>query len=231
MSGRSEPYIVYYLQGRLLYSLLFLRSSSIQSITLLCQRTFEHNSPEKERCMLRRVVITGLGVLAPNGKGKEEFWNATTAGLSGVRRISRFDASRLPTQIAGEISDFDPEAFGLTPAEYTHLGRGTQLALAAANLALHDARLSNMLSEEERDATGVYMGSAMTSVEEAEHLWVQFTDGGAHSPRLTNKSEFVSAAPLMTHAPAAAIAVHHSLHGPCTSFTTACSAGADAIGQ
>ena len=181
--------------------------------------------------MLRRVVITGLGVLAPNGKGREEFWNATIAGLSGVRRISRFDASRLTTQIAGEIPDFDPEAFGLTPEEYTHLGRGTQLALAAANLALHDAGLSNRLSEEERDATGVYMGSAMTSVEEAEHLWVQFTDGGAHSPRLTTKSEFVSAIPLMTHAPAAAIAVHHRLHGPCTSFTTACSAGADAIGQ
>ena len=75
------------------------------------------------------------------------------------------------------------------------------------------------------------MGSAMTSVEEAEHLWVQFTDGGTHSPRLTNKSDFVSAIPLITHAPAAAIAIHHRLHGPCTSFTTACSAGADAIGQ
>src|SRR5437588_5970778 len=186
---------------------------------------------EKERCMQRRVVITGLGVLAPNGKGKEEFWQATIAGRSGVRRISRFDAGRLPTQIAGEILDFAPETFGLTAEEYMDLGRGTQFALAAANLALQDAGLPNTLSEEERDTTGVYMGSAMTSVEEAEHLWVQFTDGGAHSPRLTNKSEFVSAAPLITHSPAAAIAVHHGLHGPCTSFTTACSAGADAIGQ
>lgn len=181
--------------------------------------------------MLRRVVITGLGVLAPNGKGKEEFWNANVAGRSGIRRISRFDASRLPTQIAGEIADLDPEAFGLTPEEYTHLGRGTQFAIAAANLALQDTGLPSTLTEEERDATGVYIGSTMTSVEEAEHLWAQFTNGGAHSPRLTNKSELVSAIPLMTHAPAAAIAVHHRLHGPCTSFTTACSAGADAIGQ
>jgi 3-oxoacyl-(acyl-carrier-protein) synthase len=181
--------------------------------------------------MPRRVVITGLGVLAPNGKGKEEFWQATIAGRSGVGRISRFDASQLPTHIAGEISDFDPETFGLRPEEYMDLGRGTQFALAAANLAIQDAGLTNTLSQEERDATGVYMGSAMTSVEEAEHLWVQFTDGGLHSPRLTNKSELVSATPLMTHAPSAAIAVHHGLHGPCTSFTTACSAGADAIGQ
>jgi 3-oxoacyl-(acyl-carrier-protein) synthase len=181
--------------------------------------------------MLRRVVITGLGILAPNGKGKEEFWKANIGGRSGVRRISRFDASRLPTHIAGEIRDFDPETFGLTPEEYTYLGRGTQFALAAANLALQDAGLPNTPSEEERDATGVYMGSAMTSVEEAEQLWVLLTDGGAHSPRLINKSEFISSTLLMTHAPAAAIAVHHRLHGPCTSFTTACSAGADAIGQ
>src|SRR5205085_1476239 len=115
--------------------------------------------------------------------------------------------------------------------EYMDLGRGTQFALAAANLALQDAGLAVTLRQEERETIGVYMGSAMTSVDEAEHLWVQFTDGGAHSPRLTNKSEWISATPLMTLAPAAAIAVHHHLHGPCTSFTTACSAGADAIGQ
>src|SRR5689334_22025911 len=102
-------------------------TTSVRPRAIHCADAEVVPTTEKERCMLRRVVITGLGVLAPNGKGKEEFWNATITGLSGVRRISRFDASRLTTQIAGEIPDFDPEAFGLTPEEYTHLGRGTQL--------------------------------------------------------------------------------------------------------
>ena len=69
----------------------------------------------------RRVVITGLGVLAPNGIGKEAFWQACLAGRSGIRQISRFDASTLPTRIAGEIPDFNPEALGLTPEECIHL--------------------------------------------------------------------------------------------------------------
>jgi 3-oxoacyl-(acyl-carrier-protein) synthase len=71
----------------------------------------------------RRVVITGLGVLAPNGIGKEAFWQECLAGRSGIRQISRFDASTLPTRIAGEIPDFNPEALGLTPEECIHLKR------------------------------------------------------------------------------------------------------------
>src|SRR5205807_4839880 len=81
--------------------------------------------------MQRRVVITGLGVLAANGTGKTDFWQASITGQSGIRRITRFDASPLPTQIAGEIANFDPQALGLTQEECSSLDRGTQLALAA----------------------------------------------------------------------------------------------------
>ncbi len=62
--------------------------------------------------MFRRVVITGLGVVACNGIGKEDFWSACVAGRSGIRGITRFDASPLSSQIAGEIANFDPEALG-----------------------------------------------------------------------------------------------------------------------
>src|SRR5216683_2292013 len=58
----------------------------------------------------RRIVITGLGVLACNGIGKEDFWQACISGRSGIRHITRFDASSLSAQIAGEIAHFDPEA-------------------------------------------------------------------------------------------------------------------------
>ena len=179
----------------------------------------------------RRVVITGLGVLAPNGIGKEAFWQACLAGRSGIRQISRFDASTLPTRIAGEIPDFNPEALGLTPEECIHLDRSTQLAIAAANLALQDAHLINALTEEERDRIGVFMGAAMASIEEGESLWVQLTNGGTQPLGAITEDIWFSDSLFLNNASAAAIAAHHQLHGPSTVISTGCSAGADAIGQ
>src|SRR5207302_10263199 len=132
--------------------------------------------------MLRRVVITGLGVLACNGIGKEDFWNACVAGRSGIKRITRFDASALPAQIAGEITNFDPEVLGLTPIQCHLTDRNTQLALATANLALQDAGLLDTLSDEQPKEIGVYMGSAMASSEEAQWLWAEMTKPGSHAP-------------------------------------------------
>jgi len=180
--------------------------------------------------MQRRVVITGIGVIAANGIGKEQFWDACVAGRSGIRRITRFDASPLPSKIAGEIPDFDPQALGLTPTESQHLDRGAQLGIAAANLALQDASLLNDLSATERDAAGVFMGAAMASIEEGEALWVQATNRGTRFPCYPSDG-FIPPTLLLTHIPAAAIATHHQLHGPSMVISTGCSAGADAIGQ
>jgi 3-oxoacyl-(acyl-carrier-protein) synthase len=168
--------------------------------------------------------------VAPNGIGKENFWHACIAGRSGIRHITHFDASRLPTQIAGEVTNFRPEALGLTQDECASLDWAAQYAVAASNLALEDAGLLNALSEEEGNSIGIAMGSAMASVEGAEILWAQYTNNGTRPPRLTQGDRIVPT-PLMTHASGVAIAAHHHLHGPCLSLTTACSAGADAIGE
>ena len=181
--------------------------------------------------MKRRVVITGLGVVAPNGIGKQAFWDANVAGRSGIKAISRFDASALPTRIAGEVTDFDPLTYGLAPLECSYMDRGTQFAVAASTLALDDGNLTS-ISGDERDRTGVYIGNAMAYVEEAEKFWVKLTDKGAHEPRLSEEQrEFIPAALMMTHASATTIATHHQLHGPCMVIATGCSAGADAIGE
>lgn len=204
--------------------------------------------------MQRRVVITGLGVVAPTGTGREDFWNACVAGRSGIRRVTRFDATPLPSQIAGEVPHFDPEQLGLTRDEVFHLDRSTQFALAAANLALQDAALTSApgdekqhspidayrhkdalqqspytLSEEEHNRMGVYMGSAMSDVEEGEKLWVQLIQ--RHTTPDILMSDDIPASLLMTNASATSIAAHHQLHGPCTVISTGCSAGSDAIGQ
>ncbi|MEO8970677.1 MAG: beta-ketoacyl-[acyl-carrier-protein] synthase family protein [Ktedonobacteraceae bacterium] len=180
--------------------------------------------------MQRRVVITGLGVLAANGTGKENFWQACLAGSSGIRRITRFDASNLPTQIAGEIQDFDPYAFGLTAEESVNLDRGTQLALAAANLALEDGGFAGELSESEHEATGVCIGTAMAAVDEGENMWMRLTHNDTQTP--TDIPDAINTAMfVMAYVPSAAIAAHHQLYGPCSTISTGCSAGADAIGQ
>src|SRR5689334_21355719 len=94
----------------------------------------------------RRIVITGLGVVAPNGIGKENFWQACISGRSGVRHITLFDASSLPTRIAGEVVGFDPISSGLSQEEIEIFDRGTQFAVAAANLAYSDSGLPGELS-------------------------------------------------------------------------------------
>src|SRR6266702_4305804 len=180
--------------------------------------------------MQRRVVVTGLGVLAANGIGKEDFWQACISGRSGIQRITRFDPSSLSSQIAGEIANFDPQALGLTSKERVNMDRGTQLGLAAANLAMQDAGLINELSEEERDRSGVFMGTAIASMENGEKLWVQLRSQGVE-PLSTEISGAIPAGLRMINAPATAVAAHHQFHGPSTVIATGCSAGADAIGQ
>lgn len=180
----------------------------------------------------RRVVVTGLGVVAPNGIGKEEFWNASIMGRSGVGPIVRFDPSKLSSQIAGQVPDFDAYGLGLTQTEATYLDRGTQFAIAASNLALQDAQLLNTLTAEERDHAGVFMGTALASLEAGEKWFTRLTNNGAREPLPANNTdEFIPATLVMTHAAASSIAAHHQLHGPCTVIATGCSAGADAIGQ
>src|SRR5262249_28977243 len=106
-----------------------------------------------------RVVITGMGVVSPNGIGNEAFCRAVLAGKSGVKRITRFDASSLPVQIAGEIQDFDEFAW-IDVHERKHVSRAVPLAIAASSEALSDAEIDpQQLSMEEKRAIGVILGS------------------------------------------------------------------------
>src|SRR5215813_2704927 len=88
--------------------------------------------------MHKRVVITGIGVVSPNGMGKVEFCRAILAGKSGVKHIARFDPFDLPVRIAGEIPDFDELAW-VDARERKHVSRVVPLAIAASTEALRDA--------------------------------------------------------------------------------------------
>jgi len=124
---------------------------------------------------MRRVVITGWGVVSPNGIGKTAFCRAILSGMSGIRRISRFDPSDLPVRIAGEIPDFD-ELSQVDAYERKHVSRSVPLALAASREALADAALDPMrMSLSEQRQIGVLLGTgggAQDFSEEQYRLWL-----------------------------------------------------------
>src|SRR5262245_30795517 len=92
---------------------------------------------------MRRVVITGLGIVAPNGIGKDAFWNACVEGRSGISPISSFDASRHPVRIAGEVKDFDVTPYLVNGLRKNAkiMSRAARFGLGAAALALQDSGL------------------------------------------------------------------------------------------
>ena len=109
--------------------------------------------------MTQRVVITGMGVVSPNGIGREAFWRATREGVSGVRVIQSFDPDDLQVRIAGEIPDFDEDAY-VEPKYRPHVSRAVALARAAAGEALEDAGIAaEKLRRDELRKIGVLVGS------------------------------------------------------------------------
>src|SRR6266478_396901 len=124
--------------------------------------------------MVPRVVITGLGVVSPNGIGQDAFTRAILAGTSGVKRISRFDPCTLPVKIAGEIPEFDELAW-VDARERKHVSRVVPLAVAASAEALENAGLdAPKMSLAEQREIGIILGSgggAQEFSEEQYRLW------------------------------------------------------------
>jgi 3-oxoacyl-[acyl-carrier-protein] synthase II len=109
--------------------------------------------------MARRVVVTGIGAVSPNGVGRENFWRATRNGVSGVRRISLFDPSEHAVQVAGEVVDFDEHRY-VEPKDRPHVSRAAPLAVAAVEEALLDAGLdSGSMTRDQLRRIGVIVGS------------------------------------------------------------------------
>ena len=127
--------------------------------------------------MRRRIVITGMGCVSPNGVGNEAFAKAALAGISGGRKISHFDASGIPVQIAGEVHDFDELAW-VDKKERRNVGRVLPLAIAAATEALTDAGIDTAslpLSESQR--MGVILGTGGGAQEFTEEQYRIFYNG------------------------------------------------------
>ncbi|PIQ97851.1 MAG: beta-ketoacyl synthase, partial [Nitrospinae bacterium CG11_big_fil_rev_8_21_14_0_20_56_8] len=128
----------------------------------------------------RKVVLTGFGVVSPNGMGKDEFWRNTCEGVSGIGRISSFDPSHLSCQIAGEVTPFDPE--DLYPRhDLKKLPRAVPLAVAATREALDDAGIAvKSFGDEEREGFGVLVGSGGAGFDFSEKQFEIYFSGKTH---------------------------------------------------
>jgi 3-oxoacyl-[acyl-carrier-protein] synthase II len=174
--------------------------------------------------MLPRVVITGMGVVSPNGIGKEAFCRAILAGKSGVKRISRFDPSGLPVHIAGEIPEFDELAW-VDARERKHVSRVVPLAIAASTEAIRDAGLEpEAMSMEEKREIGVILGTgggAQEFSEEQYRLW--------HSGHVKQVSVFCIPSGTMGTL-SSEISMRFGFRGYSHVVTAGCTSSTDAIG-
>lgn len=169
-----------------------------------------------------RVVITGLGAITPLGVTIDEIWNNLIEGRSGVRKITQFDASELPCQIAGEIPDFNPTNY-IDKKEARRLARSAQIALAAAMNAVEDADLPATMSEPERAA--VYFGTGIGGLDVFEDSNRIF-----HTKGYSRVNPFALPGTI-PNMPAFAIGRQFQCLGPNFTITTACATGTQAIGE
>lgn len=170
----------------------------------------------------RRVVITGLGVVTPLGTGLERFWSGLLAGKSGIRRITQFDASSLPCQIAGEIPDFRAEDY-IPAKEARRMARASQIALAASQQAVDDSALPMPFPEPERLA--VSMGTAIGGIDKAIEGYLLYLQ---HGLGRVNPFTVPASVPNM---PSFHVADRFGALGPNRTVVTACATGTQAVGE
>jgi len=171
--------------------------------------------------MEKRIVITGIGVLASNGIGKEEFWNNLKNGVSGIKPVTLFDTSKTRCKLAGEISNFKPEDF-LGKKGLRNLNRATKLALVAAKLATDDSEFQ--ITEENTDDVGVSLGTTLGSVWSISEFDKESLRGG---PRSVNPAHFPN---TVMNSPASQISIRFNIQGFNTTISSGFASSLDAIG-
>jgi beta-ketoacyl-acyl-carrier-protein synthase II len=169
----------------------------------------------------KRVVITGIGVVAPNGVGIENFWDSLVHGRSGVRKITYFDASSYPSQVAGEVKDFNPLDH-MSPKSARRMDRFAQFAVACTRMALDDAKIN--ISNNSSDQIGISLASALGGMPAAEEQHSIFLEKGLKrvDPLLATK--------LFLGAATSQVSIEFGIKGHSNTIAGACSAGTDSIG-
>ncbi|MFB4279810.1 beta-ketoacyl synthase [Nonomuraea sp. MTCD27] len=175
----------------------------------------------------RRVVITGLGVVAPGGIGVKPFWDFLLSGATATRTISTFDPSPFRSQIAAEC-DFDPELAGLSAQDADRLDRAAQFAVVGCREAVADAGLR--IDEAAAHRAGVALGSAVGCTQKLESEYVAISGGGAtwevdHTRASSHLYDY-----FVPSSMAAELAWAAGAEGPVSIVSAGCTSGIDAVG-
>jgi 3-oxoacyl-[acyl-carrier-protein] synthase II len=171
---------------------------------------------------MKRVVITGMGVLAPNGNSVGEMWESLCNGRSGIGCVSRFDASSFSSRIGGEVKGFDPGRW-ISPKEAKRMDRFAQFAVCASRMAVSDAGID--LEREEPQRIAISVGSAIGGIQTIEE---QHSLMATRGPQRI--SPFFIPMILINMAPGL-IAMQLKLRGPSYSIVSGCASAAHAIGE
>ncbi len=171
--------------------------------------------------MERRIAVTGIGLITPLGVGNKETWDAICEGRSGVKTIERFDPSEHKTQIAGEITNFNPEDF-MNPKDARKTDRFIQYAVSSTKLALEDADLE--ITEELSPRVGTLIGTGIGGMETFVNtvLLMEEKGPGRLSPFFIPN--------IITNLAAGHVSITYNAKGPNCATTTACAASAHALG-
>jgi 3-oxoacyl-[acyl-carrier-protein] synthase II len=172
---------------------------------------------------MRRVVVTGLGLLTPVGTGVEECWKNLMEGRSGIGPITLFDTEKFETKFAGEVKGFDPKAY-MEAKKVKEMGRFAQLAVGAGVLAWEDAGLGT-LDDAARDRIGCIIGVGLGGIDFIENNTKVLYEKG---PRRVSPY-FIPG--TIANMAAGQLAIRLGLRGPNYCTTSACSSGAHAIGE
>ncbi len=170
----------------------------------------------------KRVVVTGLGIVAPNGIGKKEFWEAIISGRSGVGPLTRFDPSPYPTKIAAEVKNFSADDW-LNKKDVQRTDRATHFAVACAKMAVADARL--VVDEKISRRTGVTIGTTLGSL---NFVLTQQTIAEKEGP--LNVNPFMSTAGSANIC-SGQVSLALKAEGPSQTFSNTCASSFNAIGE
>ena len=171
----------------------------------------------------RRIVVTGLGVITSLGESVDEMWDALLMGKSGIKMISRWDASAFPARFGGECTNFDVARYGLDRREAKRLDRFGQFGLAAAVNAVADSGID--FKTEDSYRCGVVIGSGIGGLETLEE------ENGVMLQRGMSRVSPFTVPRLMVNAASGNVSIRFAIHGPNTAVATACATGANAIGD
>jgi 3-oxoacyl-[acyl-carrier-protein] synthase II len=172
-----------------------------------------------------RVVVTGMGVLAPNGNNLAEFWDSLIEGRSGLGIATSFDVSDLPVKTVAELKNFDPRKY-MDFKEAKRMARFSQVGVAAAKMAIDQSGLE--LAKEDRTRIGCEVGTGIGGFKEISEEIEAFALRGERGPDRISPFFVPRVIPNMA---SCQIAIQFGLEGPNNTDTTACAASTQALGN